>query len=106
MVGWGSLWSEYSFVGLASCSDWFLNQWELDSRVVELTDIVSSDVINFVHDTSSDDVDRVSNGSVTTAHVDVKLGDGAIEGEITVLFVDIVNGGSWLVSEYNAIGFK
>jgi len=81
-------------VAFSRGSDRSLDQWELDTGVVELTDAVTSDVIDFVHNTGSHDVNCVSWGSVTTAHIDVELGDGTVEGEISVLFVHVVDSGS------------
>ena len=66
----------------------------------------SSDFIFGVKNDGSNDGDSVLRGSVVTSHFSVKLTDGSIQSNISVLFVHVMNSGSWLILYDNAESFN
>lgn len=64
---------------------------ELDVVVSEEHTLGSSDGILLIDHNSPDDGDGVGRGSVITAHFHIQLADGSIQGDISELFVHIVN---------------
>jgi len=91
--------SEFLF---ARSGDGF-NDGESDSRISPLEGLGSSDLILFSDDGGSDDVDGLSVGSVHTGHFSIKLGDGSVEGHISVLLIHVMDGGSALVLQHDSV---
>ena len=64
-------------------------QRELDLAVVHLGD-KGPPALAGGHGLAPDDLDGVGPGSVPGSHVSVALGDGTVDGEVTVLSVHVV----------------
>ena len=75
---------------------------EPDRFLVELTDLSSSH-ISLRDDGSSDDLNRLVAGRVSSAHLHVQLGDGTVEGSVSVLLVHVDGDGTGQVSKNNSI---
>lgn len=96
---------ENSSVSLVAGSGDSSEDGELDFAVSEEVRFGSSDVVFLGEDSGSDDRDGVSGGSVVTSHFHMKLADSAVEGDVSVLFIHVVNSGSGLISEDDAESF-
>ena len=67
---------------------------EFESIFSEEMSSRSSDIIFALKDSSSDDRDGVSGGSVITSHFHMKLADSSVERDISEFFIHVVNSGS------------
>ena len=74
------------------------NQWETEVLAEILGSIVSLD-LGILDNSSLDDLDIASHGSVSTSHIVVHLTDGTGEGDVSVLLVHIVSTASASVTE-------
>jgi len=64
----------------------------------------SSDIISLGDDGGSQDVDGIVTSSVSTTHIDVKLGDGTVQSDVSEFLVHVVDGSSGLISESDSVG--
>jgi hypothetical protein len=74
---------------------------ETDGPVGELAGGLTLEVFG-CDDGGLDDLDGFPTGAVTTAHLEVKLGDGAAESHVTVLLVHVDGAGPGVVSHEDA----
>jgi len=63
----------------------------------------SSDIISLGDDGSSQDVDGIVTSSVSTTHIDVELGDGTVQSDVSEFLVHVVDGSSRLISESDGV---
>ncbi len=96
---------EDSSVSLVAGSGDSPEDGELEAVASEKVRFGSSDVILLGEDSGSDDRDGVSGGSVVTSHFHMKLTDSTVEGDVSVLFIHVVNSSSGLISEDDAESF-
>ena len=96
---------EDSSVSLVAGSGDSPEDGELDFAVSVEVRFGSSDVVFLGEDSGSDDRDGVSGGSVVTSHFHVKLADSTVEGDVSVLFIHVVDSSSGLISEDDAESF-
>jgi hypothetical protein len=59
--------------------------------------------LRVVEDASSDDLDRVMGGTMSTGHLHVHLGDSSAEGNISVLLVHVDGISTGEVTENDAV---
>lgn len=78
---------------------------ELNIVVSEEVRFGSSDVVFLAKNSGSDDGDGVSGGSVVTSHFHMKLTDSTVKGDVSVLFIHVVDSSSGLISEDDAESF-
>ena len=71
--------------------------------VVSVSDVSLSLKLRIGDDGSLDDMDGISDSSVSGGHFSVELGDGSAEGDISIFFVHVDNSGSGSISDNNSV---
>jgi hypothetical protein len=66
-------------------------------------DVGSSLEVLVFETASSDDLDSLSTGGVTSGHLEVHLGDGTAKGSVSVFLVHVDGASAGVVSEENAV---
>ena len=81
-----------------------VDNWVSDG-IVGISDVSLSLELGVGDNAGFDDVDGISDGSVSGGHFSVELGDGSAESDISIFFVHVHNTSSGSISDDDSVIF-